>query len=203
MKKYLDVIYCVFIVSMIFLACEKKKESTSTATTSTTSSASTTTGSTGTTTTTGPTYTSTGTGTGNPNYTTTTTGTVSNTNPATNNSSLLVGGSGWSNATCISTNSLVLRAINGNTDVSLNFGTPPSQGTFTYNIDSTPSASACAMVVQNAPNQPAGVVWYGKTGIVTVQTTTVSITATFSGVMCVQQNFIFPAVSVTGTMSCN
>jgi hypothetical protein len=59
------------------------------------------------------------------------------------------------------------------------------------------------MTVVNAPNQPAGVVWYGKAGIISVQSTMAAITASFSGVQCVQQSFNFPQVSVSGSMSCN
>ncbi|MCW3077796.1 MAG: hypothetical protein JWO32_2405, partial [Bacteroidetes bacterium] len=113
------------------------------------------------------------------------------------------GGSGWSNPTCISTGSLTLKGINGNTDVTITFQAPPAQGTFSYNVSPSPGPSACSMVVQNAPNQPAGIVWYGKAGIVSVQTTTSSINATFSGVQCVQQSFNFPAVGVSGNIGCN
>lgn len=175
---------CVAIASLVLLACEKKKDDPNRIS---------------------PTYKEEATGTaGNPNVNNVTvTGTSTITNPATDNSSLYVGGSGWSNPTCVSTNSLTLRGINGNIDVSINFATLPQQGTFTYNIASSPGLGACSMVVQNAPNQPSGIVWYGKTGIVTVQTTTSSINATFAGVQCVQQNFNFPAVSVSGNIGCN
>lgn len=154
--------------------------------------------------TTSPTYTQSSTGTGNPNLNggnQTTTGTATITNPATQNSSLLVGGSGWSNATCISTSSITLKNINGATDVTLNFLSPPTSGT--YVIAANPASQACALTVVNAPNQPAGVVWYGKTGEVVINTTATSIDASFSGILCTQQNFNFPTVGVSGTMGCN
>ncbi|MBI2721302.1 MAG: hypothetical protein HYX39_03895 [Bacteroidetes bacterium] len=184
MKKYIFTLSaCFAIASLVFLSCDKKKDNGAIT----------------------PTYKEDATGTaGNPNVNNqTVTGTNTLTNPATNNSSLLVGGSGWSNPTCISTNSLTLRGINGSVDVALNFSQLPAQGTFTYQISSSPGVGACSMVVQNAPNQPAGIVWYGKYGTVSVQTTTSSINASFTGVQCVQQSFNFPQVSVSGNIGCN
>jgi len=150
-----------------------------------------------------PTYKEEATGTGgNPNVgNQTVTGTATLTNPATTNSSLLVGGAGWSNPTCISTNSITLKGINGNIEVTLNFLFPPSTGT--YAIASSPNAQACSMVITNAPNQPSGLVWYGKTGQVVVNTTTTAIQASFTGVLCTQQNFNFPTVGVSGNLGCN
>ncbi|MBA3664752.1 MAG: hypothetical protein H0W61_11165 [Bacteroidetes bacterium] len=186
MKKSIYVVSaCIAMISIILLSCEKKKDDPNRI---------------------APTYKEeSGYGTaGNPNVNNVTvTGTSTITNPATDNSSLYVGGSGWSNPTCSSTGSLTLKGINGNIDVTLSFYSLPTLGTATYNISSSPANNACAMTVQNAPNQPAGVVWYGKTGIVTVQTTTSSINANFSGVQCVQQSFNFPQVSVSGVLACN
>ncbi|MDO9001269.1 MAG: hypothetical protein Q7W45_16005 [Bacteroidota bacterium] len=150
-----------------------------------------------------PTYKEDATGTGgNPNVgNQTVTGTATITNPATQNSSLLVGGAGWSNPTCISTNSITLKGLNGSIEVTLSFLFPPTSGT--YAIAASPNAQACSMTVLNAPNQPAGLVWYGKTGQVVVNTTTTAINASFTGVQCTQQNFNFPAVGVSGNLGCN
>ncbi|MEO6304214.1 MAG: hypothetical protein ABIP51_13695 [Bacteroidia bacterium] len=150
-----------------------------------------------------PTYKEDATGTGgNPNVgNQTVTGTATLTNPATQNSSLLVGGAGWSNPTCISTNSITLKGINGSIDVTLNFLFPPTTGT--YAIAASPNAQACSMTINNAPNQPSGIVWYGKTGQVVVNTTTTAINASFSGILCTQQNFNFPTVGVSGNLGCN
>ncbi len=150
-----------------------------------------------------PTYKEDATGTGgNPNVgNQTVTGTATLTNPATTNSSLLVGGSGWSNPTCISTNSITLKGINGSVDVTLNFLFPPTTGT--YAIAASPGPQACSMIVNNAPNQPSGIVWYAKTGQVVVNTTTTAINATFAGIVCTQANFNFPTVGVSGSMGCN
>lgn len=182
MKKYVFIISgLIAISSFIFLSCDKKNDNGAIS----------------------PTYKEDASGTaGNPNVNNVTvTGTSTITNPASQNSSLLVGGSGWSNPTCVSTTSLQLKGINGSIDVTLTFLTPPSTGT--YAIAASPGISTCAMVVNNAPNQPSGIVWYGKSGYVTVNTTSTSINASFSGVQCVQQNFNFPAVSVSGNIGCN
>lgn len=132
----------------------------------------------------------------------TVTGTPTSTNPATQNSSLYVGGPGWSNPSCSSTGSVTLIGINGSINVTLNFLTTPATGT--YVISASPGANACTMVVNNAPNQPAGTVWYGKSGIVAVNTSTnSSINASFSGIVCTQASFNFPTVSVNGNVGCN
>lgn len=130
----------------------------------------------------------------------TVTGTSTLTNPATKNTNLLVGGSGWSNPTCPSTASLVLKGINGETEVVLSFASNIVSGT--YQIGPAPSPSVCAMTVVNAPEQPAGVTWIGKSGQVVVNTSSVSITANFSSIPCVQPSFIYPVVSVSGTLAC-
>ncbi|MGZ3898721.1 MAG: hypothetical protein ACXVNM_11805 [Bacteroidia bacterium] len=185
MKKYIYIVSaCLAMASLILLSCEKKKDDPNRI---------------------APTYKEEATGTaGNPNVNNVTvTGTSTITNPATDNSSLYVGGSGWSNPTCSSTGSLTLKGINGNIEVTISLWQLPTVGSATYNVSSSPSGNACAMTVVNAPNQPAGIVWYGKTGVVSVQTTTSSINATFSGVQCVQQSFNFPQVSVSGNIGCN
>lgn len=182
MKKQFLIIsgFAVITASLIF-SCAKKKEDNRIS----------------------PTYKEDATGTaGNPNVgNQTVTGTATLTNPATQNSSLLVGGAGWSNPTCSSTNSITLKGINGGIDVTLSFLFPPTSGT--YAIAANPGPQSCAMTVVNAPNQPSGIVWYGKTGQVVVNTTTTAINASFSGVLCTQQNFNFPTVGVSGNLGCN
>lgn len=182
MKKYVFIFSGFLALStLVFLSCDKKNDNGAIS----------------------PTYKEEASGTaGNPNVgNVTVTGTSTITNPASQNSSLLVGGSGWSNPTCSSTGSLQLKGINGDIQVTLTFVTAPTTGT--YQIAASPGFGSCAMTVVNAPNQPSGIVWYGKTGAVTVNSTTASINASFSGVQCVQQNFNFPAVSVSGNIGCN
>jgi hypothetical protein len=140
--------------------------------------------------------------TGNPNPNVqTVTGATSYTNPATKNSSILIGTSGWSNLTCASTNSATLRAADGTSEVTLTFAGAATTGT--YAIATTPVAGACAMSIKNAPNQPAGIVWNGTSGNITVTVTPASINALFSNVVLVQPTFNFPTVSASGTISCN
>ncbi len=160
-----------------FLACEKKKSTGIT-----------------------PTYGATG----NPNPgDQTVTGTTTYSNPATENSSLFVGGSGWTNPTCGSTNSVILKGFNGSIEVTLSFASSIRSGT--YAIASSPSGTtACALTILNAPNQPAGIVWYGKSGSIAVTTSSSAINANFiNSVVCAQQNFNFPTVSVSGGLGCS
>jgi hypothetical protein len=141
------------------------------------------------------------TGNPNPGYQTVT-GTTTYTNPATENSSMYVGGIGWTNPTCGTTQSITLRAINDNIDVTLSFATSIKSGT--YAVSTTPAGtSACALTIRNAPNQPAGIIWYGTSGAVIVNTTSTSINAQFSNVVCTQQNFSFPTVSASGVVGCS
>lgn len=131
----------------------------------------------------------------------TVTGSTTYTSPATQNTSFLVGDIGWSNPSCISTSSLGLRATKDNVDVVLTFATAITSGT--YAISTTPSGTtSCAMAVLNAPNQPAGVYWYGKSGMVVVTTTSSSINASLVGAVCTQKDFNFPQVIVTGNLGC-
>jgi hypothetical protein len=123
------------------------------------------------------------------------------TNPATQNSSLLVGGAAWSYLGCAATSSVTLKAINGNINVTIDFLFPPSTGT--YAIASSPGPASCMLKVLNAPNQPAGITWYAQSGQVVVNTTSTSISASFSVIPCTQQNFNFPIVSASGNISCN
>jgi hypothetical protein len=139
---------------------------------------------------------------GNPNANNpTVTGATVAANPATQNSSILVGGSGWSNPSCGSTNSLSLKGINGTVDVTVTFATAPITGT--YAIGNIATAGICSIKVLNAPNQPTGIVWVGKAGIVSVNTSPTSINATFSGVRCQQESFSLPEVSVNGGVGCS
>lgn len=135
----------------------------------------------------------------------TVTGSTTFTSPATQNTSFEAGGIGWSNPSCISTASLALRSTEGLTDVLLTFASPPPTGTVsTYAIGGTPGTGVCALTVINAPDQPAGVVWYGKSGTVSVSTTSTSINAALgSGIVCTQKDFNFPHVVVTGVLGCS
>jgi len=156
-----------------------------------------------------PTYKTQSGGTGaNPNINAVTvTGTVQVTHPATENSSILVGGagSGWSNDAC-SLNGNVLTAYNGATQVQIIFGGGPiplttSVYAFTSGI---PTAGQARMTIANAPGQPEGIVWYSKSGSVTTNSTITSgRTASFASVSCVQLNYLFPVVGATGTLQCN
>lgn len=134
----------------------------------------------------------------------TVTGSSTYTSPATKNTSFTVGDLGWSNPSCISTQSLALRAKKDEVDVILTFASPItySSGPITYAISGTPGNGACALSVLNAPDQPAGVYWYGKSGSVVVTTTSTSINANLVNVVCTQKDFNFPQVMVTGALGC-
>lgn len=171
----------IFSVLLTFILCKKKESSNAIS----------------------PTYKSEGTGTGgNPNINNSTqTGTVPVTNPATQNSNLQVGGPGWVNPSCASTGSTIIKGINGSVEVTLSFLMPPTSGT--YQVSPSPGPNNVQVTVLNAPNQPAGIMWYGKSGLVTVTTTSASINCNLTSVQCTQQNFNFPVVSVSGVVGCN
>ena len=140
--------------------------------------------------------------TGNPNPNNqTVTGAATFSNPAFQNTSIVIGNIGWSNLTCTSTGSTTLKGTSGNTEVTLNFAGAATQGT--YAITTMPATGACAMTIVNAPNQPAGIVWIGKSGSVVVNTSSTSINAFFTNVVCTQQTFNFPTVAASGTLSCS
>ncbi|MCA6437476.1 MAG: hypothetical protein IM600_10235 [Bacteroidetes bacterium] len=141
---------------------------------------------------------------GNPNVgNQTVTGTNTLTNPATSNSQLIAGGSGWLNSACVTSNSLSVKGTNGTTNVTITFGTILPMGSTTLQVASVPVGnSACSIQIDNAPNQPSGITWFGKAGTVVVQTATTGISAQCIGVQCVQQNFNFPTVSLSGSVSC-
>ena len=133
----------------------------------------------------------------------TVTGTTTYTSPATQNTTFTVGDIGWSNPSCISTGSIALRALKDNIDVILTFSSPIPSGTNTFAISSNAGSGSCALTVYNAPNQPAGVYWYGKSGSVVVTTNSTSINANLVGVVCTQKEFNFPQVIVTGGLGCS
>jgi hypothetical protein len=177
MKKSLVALSIAVIAALtIVLACEKKKVEGI-----------------------GPTYDATGNP--NPGYQTVS-GASTYTNPATKNSALVVGGSGWTNPTCGSTKSLTLKGFNGTVDVTLSFASPITTGT--YQVAPSPGPNhVCAIKVVNAPDQPAGIVWIGQSGTVAINTTTASINASFKSIPCTQQSFGFPIVSVSGVLGCS
>ncbi len=144
----------------------------------------------------------------------TVTGTSTLTNPATQNTSLQVSGAGWSYDGCTNTSSLTgspsLNGKNGSTNVSIVFGTPPPLGAaIPYTLTAgTPSGFQARMTVSNAPGQPDGIVWYSKSGTLSVTTVTSAISpftstsATFNNVQCLQYTFLFPVVTVSGALIC-
>lgn len=134
----------------------------------------------------------------------TVTGSTTYTSPATKNTSFSVGDIGWYNPTCAGTKSLALRSTKDQVDVVLSFASPItySAGARTFAIATTPGSGACALTVANAPDQPAGVFWYGKSGSVIVTTTSTSINASLIGVVCTQKEFNFPQVVVNGALGC-
>jgi len=140
--------------------------------------------------------------TGNPYpHNQTVTGSTTYTSPATQNTSFIVGDIGWSNPTCISTYSTALRATKDNIDVIINFSGPATSGT--YAIAPTAGANSCVLTISNAPDQPAGVFWYGKSGTVSISQNATSISAILNNVVCTQKEFNFPQVLISGKVGCN
>lgn len=187
MKNYKSIVFSsLIVVGLIFYACKKKDSKTC-----------------GDASAIKPSYKTECTGTGgNPNAGNAThTGSVPITNPASENSSLIAGGGGWLNPSCASTGGLILEGVNGSTKVTLQFSQSPTTGN--YNVSNISGPTNVAVTVLNAPNQPSGIVWYGKTGVVSVTSSTNAINATFSGIQCVQSNFNFPVVTVSGQVGCN
>lgn len=174
-------ITCIAVSAIVFFACNKKTDNNAIK----------------------PDYKTQATGTGgNPNAgNATQTGSVPITNPASENSSLNCGGSGWLNPSCASSGSLTLKGISGSVEVTLSFNSVPVTGQ--YNISTVSGPTNAQLTVVNAPNQPSGITWYAKSGVVSVNTNSTSINATFTGIQCVQSNFNFPVVSVTGNVGCN
>lgn len=135
----------------------------------------------------------------------TVTGSTTYTSPATKNTSFSVGDIGWSNPTCISTGSTSLRATKDNIDVVITFAAPItySSSPVTYMVSDNLQSGTCRITVYNAPDQPAGVYWYGKGGSVVISTNATSINAKLVGVMCTQKEFNFPQVIVNGGVACS
>jgi hypothetical protein len=134
----------------------------------------------------------------------TVTGTTTVSNPATQNSSILVGGAGWNNDGCVAAGN-VLTGYNGATQVQILFGGGPIPLTTTvYALTSgIPTAGQARMTISNAPGQPDGIVWYSKSGSVTTNSTSTNgRTASYSNISCVQLNYLFPVVGATGTLVC-
>ena len=146
----------------------------------------------------------------------TVTGTSTLTNPATQNTSIQVAGAGWSYDGCVNNTILIgtsaLTAHNGSTQVNIVFGSQaivPTAPTVQYTLTAgTPSAGQAKMTISNAPGQPDGIVWYSKSGLLTVTTVTSSVgggsqtTASFNNVQCLQYSFLFPVVTASGAMVC-
>lgn len=176
MKNNFVLITCITLLMALVISCEKKDDSNAIS----------------------PDYSATG----NPNPNNqTVTGSNTYTNPATQSSSLLVGDIGWSNPSCISTGSTSLKGTKGTTEVVLTFSGVATNGT--YAVTSQPAANSCALVVLNAPNQPAGILWYGRSGTVVVSTSSSNITGQIMNAVCTQSTFNFPVVTVNGNLGCN
>lgn len=134
----------------------------------------------------------------------TVTGTSTITNPATENTALVVGGAvaGWSFDGC-ATSPNTLTGHNGNTTVQLVFGGGAvSTGTYAL-TPNLPLAGQARMIVTSAPGQPEGIAWYSKSGSVSVVTSTAGTTATFNNIQCLQYSFLFPVVTVSGNLTCS
>lgn len=122
-------------------------------------------------------------------------------NPASQNSTITIGGTGWIYSGC-TTNSNTLTAYNGNTAAQLVLGGGvPSNGNYSL-IAGIPLSGQARLIITSAPNQPNGVSWYSQSGLVSVTTGTTGIVATFSNVPCSQASFTFPIVTASGTLTC-
>ena len=154
-----------------------------------------------------PTYKSQSGGTGanpNINVVTITGGVITNTNPATQNSGLsVVTGGGWFFTGCQLPVNNVLTGTNGSTQIQILFGGGSVTNGFYALTSSIPTAGQARMTITNAPGQPADIVWYSKSGMVSVTTTTSTGTqASFSNIPCLQYSFLFPVVTASGTLIC-
>jgi hypothetical protein len=184
MKKYLFLFSGLIAINcLILMACKKKQDDTIT-----------------------PTYKSEASGTASnpqPNNVTVTGQTPTN-NVPTNYTTIDISAAGWSNPSCVTTNSLYLQALNGGTKVTVTFATPPTIGTYTYNVASIPGQLACSVQVENAPEQPEGVLWVGRSGKIKVITNLNSVSAAIiENVVCYQSSgFNFPTVTVKGSLGC-
>ena len=151
-----------------------------------------------------PTYRNQATGTGaNPNINVVTvTGTQTVTNMATQNSALQVGNSmaGWSFEGC-SNNPNMFVAHNGNITIVIKFSNPIATGAFVL-TSGNPGSGQAQMTVYNAPGQPEGIVWYSKSGSVNVTPAGSGYMVSFTDIQCLQYNFLFPVVTVSGNLIC-
>lgn len=128
-------------------------------------------------------------------------GTTTYTNPATANTSILVGGSGWGYDACATTAN-TLKGVSGSTIVNLLIG-GATVTTATYALtENIPVSGQARLTITNAPNQPDGIVWYAKSGTVAVTTSTNGTTAIFNNVPCLQKTFLFPVVTASGSLTC-
>ena len=190
MKKFIYPFSVAVIASAMFLtfACEKQKNPN--APNSLTSIQ--------------PTFKEASTGTAaNPNIgVVTVTGSSNITNPATQNSSLKVGGAGWQYDAC-ATNPNTVTGYLGTTKVSIILGSPAPLGTTPYTLSrATPSGTMAQMIVSNAPGQPDGINWYSTGGTITVNNSAGLLTVTFNNIQCLQYSFLFPVVTVSGALIC-
>ena len=168
----------VFILSLTF--CQKKEETPPSANQSSTTSIT-------------PTYVTTS--------TLATTTSTNSTNTATQNSALPVGGVGWSYNSC-SASSNTLSGFNGSTQVHILFGGASIiSGSYAF-TSGVPTAGQARMTIVDAPGQPTGILWYSKTGSVSVITGTAGTTASFSNIQCTQSSYNFPVVTVSGSLTC-
>jgi hypothetical protein len=142
----------------------------------------------------------------NPNNVTTTGAVPPNNNEPTGNSSTVVNqGSGWLFTSCSTSTPIVttsISALKGSEKVTLNFLITPTTGT--YNVSSSLVGNSSVVVtVENANNQPGGIIWYGSGGQVSVVTGSTSIQATFIGTIpCRRQSSPFPNVNLSGSLGC-
>lgn len=149
-----------------------------------------------------PTYRNQSTGTGaNPNLNVVTvTGEQHIDNPATQNSSLQTGSLGWIYDS-YSNHPTYFKAQNGSTVILVQFSGNITAGNFPLTAG-TPGPGQARIVIYNAPGQPDGIAWYSKSGMVNVTGSASVFTATFSNIPCLQQNFLFPIVTLSGSVIC-
>lgn len=130
-----------------------------------------------------------------------TNGAVINTNQAMPNTSITIGGTGWTFDSC-SVVSNTISAYHNSTIVKLIFGGGAVfNGNYSF-IPTIPLSGQAEMIITNAPGQSSGINWYSKSGLVSVYTGTNGIVATFSNIPCLQASSINPTVNATGTITC-
>jgi len=118
-------------------------------------------------------------------------------NPATQNTNFIIGGSGWSCGIQSST----FTATYNSSQVKFIFNSnAPQNGQYT--MASTAAPGACAVTLLNAPDQPAGILWFGKSGTVTVSFSNSAFYVSFLNAVFTQKNFNFPAVTASAALAC-